>query len=439
MEDVQYADLMTLVSDRVPEAFDLDYKSEIYGPTDRDRRDAATDVAALANTAGGLLVLGVEEDDQARAIAAPGVAVAEADERRIRQIVGSQVVPMPVIDIRRVEDPSQPGHGLFVVAVPRSPLAPHAVVVNDGLRYPRRNGATIRYLSEPEVADAYRQRFIVHKRQEERADEVEAEAIDRLATTDDQVWVVVSLVPELAGELVLNQAALDMMRSEMMGRQPLIMPDGLSWKRVSIGPRRILADGTWDNSRRARYLSADLHYDGAGTFASFVLRSRQRGGSPSPDEPEARQINDELIVNGILSGLRFLARHARDRAAAGGNALIRAQLYPVSGQQPLTLTYDRGPARGFGDSLGDRTLAKTGRPAERVAPLDAIATDGPDLVAATYLLATDVFQDFGCAEAAQLTSDGRVRLRYWQEGLRRQVNRWATEAGITTTDETLPG
>ena len=32
---------------------------------------------------------------------------------------------------------------------------------------------------------------------------------------------------------------------------------------------------------------------------------------------------------GILSRLRLLARHARDRAAAGGEALVRAQLYPL--------------------------------------------------------------------------------------------------------------
>lgn len=437
IEMVQHADLVTLITDHVPEAFDLDFKSEMYGPTDRDRRDAATDVAALANTAGGLLIIGIEEDDQARATAAPGVALTEADERRIRQIVGSQVVPMPLVDVLRVEDPNRPGHGLVLVAVPRSPLAPHAVVVNDGLRYPRRNGATTRYLSEPEVADAYRQRFAVFKRQTDRASEIEAEAIHRLATTDDQAWIMVSLVPDLTSDLVINRATLDAVRNEIMGRQPLIMPTSLSWQRVSIGRRRILADGNMDSSRRARYLSADLHYDGAGTFASFILRNRPSQGVPNSGEPEARQINDEMVVNGILSGLRFLARHARDRTAAGGNALIRAQLYPVGSQQPLRLTYDRGFARGFGDSLGDRTLTEAGPPTERVAPLDALAADSPALVAATYLLATDVFQEFGWAEAAQLTSDGRIRLPYWQRGWLPQIDRWATEAGIATTQETL--
>src|ERR1700735_4510735 len=197
LEQVQHSQLMTLVSNQVPESFDLDFKSEMYSSSERDKHNAATDVAALANTAGGLLVLGVEEDEQARAKAAPGIALAEEDERRIRQVVGSRVVPMPVIDVLRIPDPASPGHGLVLIAVPRSPLAPHAVLVNEGLRYPKRNGATTRYLSEPEVADAYRTRFAATHRQEERAREIEATALTRLATPDDQAGVVVFVVPAL--------------------------------------------------------------------------------------------------------------------------------------------------------------------------------------------------------------------------------------------------
>jgi len=436
LEQVQYSQLMTLISNQVAEAFDLDFKSEMYGSSDRDKRDAATDVAALANTAGGLVVLGVEEDGQARASAAPGVVLSEADERRLRQIVGSQVVPMPVIDVLRIPDPARPGHGLVLIAVPRSPLAPHAVLVNEGLRYPKRNGATTRYLSEPEVADAYRERFAAAHRQTDRANEVEADALTRLATTDDQVWIVVSLVPDLAGELVIDQAALSAARTELMGQSPLIMPTSVHWLRISIGRRRLLADGTRDNSRQARYLSTDLHDDGAGVFGAFVLSPRSPGVGSSTGEPEVRRIDDELVVNGILSGLRFLARHARDRTAAGGNALIRAQLYPVGRQQPLQLGYNRG---GFPDSLGTRIMTDAVAPSERVASLDSLATDGPDLVSATYLLGGDVFQEFGWAEAAQLTRDGGVRLRYWNRDWQPHVRRWAAAAGVSTTEETLPG
>src|SRR6185312_2754568 len=117
------------------------------------------DVAALANTAGGLLILGVEEDNQAQACAIPGVDISDTQQRRIVQIVGGGVLPLPVVEVKPLEEPGRPGHGVLVIAVPRSPLAPHAVIVNDGLRYPLRSGSTTRYLTEPEVADAYRRRF----------------------------------------------------------------------------------------------------------------------------------------------------------------------------------------------------------------------------------------------------------------------------------------
>jgi predicted HTH transcriptional regulator len=53
----------------------LEFKGELYGGNDRAKRDLAGDVAALANTAGGVLLLGVTEDDQARATELPGVGV----------------------------------------------------------------------------------------------------------------------------------------------------------------------------------------------------------------------------------------------------------------------------------------------------------------------------------------------------------------------------
>jgi len=427
---------MTLVSNQVPEAFDLDFKSEMYGASDRDKRDAATDVAALANTAGGLIVAGIEEDGQARAARAPGVALTEADERRIRQIVGSQVAPLPAVDVFRVEDPASPGHGFVLIAVARSPLAPHAVLVNEGLRYPRRNGATTRYLSEPEVAAAYWERLAAAGRQADRAREIEADALGRLSTADDQAWVVTSVVPDLAGDLVLDQAALTAARAELVNRRPLIMPSSLAWGQVSIGPRRLLADGSLNSGRAARWLSADLHADGVGVFAAHVLRPASGPASSGDGAPEPRNVVADSVVNGVLSGLRFLARHARDRTAAGGNALIRSRLYPVSQQQPLELCQYQ---RGFIDTVGTRAITDAAPVPERAAPLDALADDGPGLVAAAYLLVTDIFQGFGCAEAAQLTREGELRLPYWNPDWQPHLQPWADSAGIGTTRDTLPG
>lgn len=189
------------------------------------------------------------------------------------------------------------------------------------------------------------------------------------------------------------------------------------------------------NAGQARWLSADLHHDGAGVFSSFVL-DPQPAGDANPAEPEIKRVDDASVVNGLLSGLRFLARHARDRAAAGGNALVRAQVFPIRPDRPLELGQNR---QGFRDILGTSQVMREEPPAERVASLEGLAADGSELAATAYLLATDLFQEFGCAEAPQLTRDGRVRLLYWNPQWRQDAQSWADASGVATTQEILPG
>jgi len=425
-----YSDFASLVSNQVGEASDLDFKMALYGSTDSQRRALAGDVAAMANTAGGILILGIKEDDHARAVSSPGVAISDGEVRRIRSIVGSLVSPLPAFDILTVPEPGRPDHGFLVVAVPPSPLAPHAVLVDVALRYPQRNGTTTRYLSEPEVATAYRQRIARAEGQAERALRVETAAMGRLKRADDHVWVVVSLVPDLPGELLIDQASLMALRDEMSRDAfPAILRTNLSWYRFDPAPRRLLLSGWPDSSLQTDWLAADLHSDGAGVFA-------MNAGHGTVDHlpgPAAIVAHDEQVVNAIMSGLRFLGRHARDRAGAGGNALIRGQIRRDDHNVYL------GPGgRGY-EAVTGHVLPVPGRAAEAAASLDSLAEDGPDLLAATYLLASEIFQEFGLPEASQLTRDGRLRRKYWSSYRHPELEAWAASAGVTVSDETLSG
>ncbi len=96
----------------------------------------------MANMSGGVVVLGLQEDDRARATGVRGVALSDAEYARMRQSVASQVSPLPLFDILPVEDPKTAGHGFILLAVPRSVIAPHTVTVNEGLRFPQRHGTT---------------------------------------------------------------------------------------------------------------------------------------------------------------------------------------------------------------------------------------------------------------------------------------------------------
>lgn len=440
-----------LVASTVQEAFDLDFKLTLYGRGDSDKRALAGDVAALANTGGGVIVLGVEEDEHARATATPGVELSDGEVARIRQVVASLVAPMPVLDVLTLPDAvaAQPepataggdtpfqGRGFIVLAVPRSPNAPHAVLVNDALRYPKRNGATTRYLSEPEVATAYRDRLAGAQRQAARVQEIEQDALDRLDTAD-LPWVIVTLVPDLTGDMTLSRDAYLIFQRQIIGQPSTIVGNGTSIRRVRVGRRRLLADGTLDHSPLAKWASLELHTDGSGVYGVRIadLHERQRRTlPPDMDEPQPQLADDESITLGIMSGLIHLAQHARDRAAAGGIALVRAQLFPISPERPTEI----GHSRQFsGEARSTHALTAAPWPAEAAAPLDELAEPGPALVAAAALLVDELGQAFGVPEMGQLARDGRLRRRYWNHEWQAQIVAWAQHHGIDVTDETLP-
>ena len=156
------------VPDGLRESEQLDFKAELYGNSDSQRRELAGDLAAFANHRGGLLILGIDEDDHGAADSLPLVELTDAEQRRIHQILAGNVfphLPIEVFPIALNDD----GRGVIIVAVAPSPLRPHAVAVNDAMRYPRRQGTVTRYLSESEVADLYRDRFIVQRDEIERS------------------------------------------------------------------------------------------------------------------------------------------------------------------------------------------------------------------------------------------------------------------------------
>ena len=348
-------------------------------------------------------------------------------------MVGSLVVPLPIFEPLPIRKPGEASHGFIVVAVTRSALAPHAVIVNQGFRYPRRNGTTTRYLSEPEVATAYRERFAGARRQVARIEEVEQEALQRLDISGSP-WVVVSLVPDLPGDLLISGEVFRTFAQQITGQAATVTPTGINFRRPSVGPRRLLADGTMNSSPQAKWASLELHTDGSGVCALSVpdMMERQGPEAPRQGDPPHQRVGDESLTIAVISGLLLLAQHARDRAAAGGNALTRAQIHPISPARPTGLGHTRH--YGFPDPLGDRELTVPPPPAEAMAELDDLAQPGPVVAAAAAQLVNEIGQAFGVAEMGQLSRDGLLRRGYWSQ---QQIIRWAEQNGIEVTNDTI--
>ena len=134
-------DIEALVERGVKGDADLSFRATLYGKRADERRELCSDVAAMRNDRGGVIVLGVAERDGV-ATGCPGFARAVA---RNGACARSSRRHGPA---RRVQHPGcegQPrGRGFYLLIAEPSPLRPHAVLGETGLRYPRREGQRAR-------------------------------------------------------------------------------------------------------------------------------------------------------------------------------------------------------------------------------------------------------------------------------------------------------
>jgi len=206
-------------------------------------------------------------------------------------------------------------------------------------------------------------------------------------------------------------------------------------QRDSVGLRRLLADGAL-NEQLARAVSIELHTDGTGVYALQLYDiGSERSGLRGDDTGPADQIvEDELIATGVTSGLIRLAQHARDRAGAGGNAVIRAVLTPARTSSSLRIGHTR--RHGMPESRSVSTQNED-MVADAAAPLDGLASPGPTTAATVAALIDELAQAFGIPELGQFSREGEVRWPYWRTGSQHHMVTWAHHNGIPVSAETL--
>ena len=105
----------------------LDAKAQV-GTTASSRKDLAKDLTSFANDGGGLLI-GVREDKDAGTLHVAPVPLAGLAET-IDQIARSRCDPPLYVVCHPLPGPADsdsPAHGVLLVQVPPSPLAPHMV------------------------------------------------------------------------------------------------------------------------------------------------------------------------------------------------------------------------------------------------------------------------------------------------------------------------
>ncbi len=115
-------DLQQLVALGVSESRQLDFKRQLPGPTDKDAREFVADVVSFANSAGGDVVYGVDEEE-GRAVAVPGL-MGDLDQALLRlgALIRTNVEPRLTVAMEVFPGPNGP---CVVIRIPSSFAAPH--------------------------------------------------------------------------------------------------------------------------------------------------------------------------------------------------------------------------------------------------------------------------------------------------------------------------
>ena len=155
--------LAKAVEHSVEETGDLDWKRVAYD----SRRpgwdeEAAKDIAAMANSGGGWIVFGIEEDgDKNAASKIVPISWSATDQQRILRAAYAKIGPPVVgLDFHEVPCGSEGGGSVVMMRVPDSADAPHFARKGDNAFVaPRRNGPHTVYMSDREIERGFRERF----------------------------------------------------------------------------------------------------------------------------------------------------------------------------------------------------------------------------------------------------------------------------------------
>lgn len=140
LSDIKDDDLSALISGGVTEGRTIEYKRELPGNTDADKKEFLADVSSFANTVGGDLVFGMEED-QGVPTAVVGIQALDLDLaiQRLENILRSGINPRMRYEIRVIT--TSAGQKILIIRVERSWSGPHRVIFLNHDKFYGRNSA----------------------------------------------------------------------------------------------------------------------------------------------------------------------------------------------------------------------------------------------------------------------------------------------------------
>lgn len=194
----------------ITESTNLDWKRALPLTTEIERGkqgqelELAKDIAAMANSGGGMIVYGIVEAGRGSSAADRVELVGPIDEhtlRAIRRVAGTLIYP-PVtgLDLTAIRPEPEADAGILVMVVPDSVETPHLIHPSAGKRdwfsAPYRHGPDTNWMVERQISAAYVARE-TRRRQADRDFDDRYSAFVASLPGGDSNWVVALAVPDV--------------------------------------------------------------------------------------------------------------------------------------------------------------------------------------------------------------------------------------------------
>lgn len=377
----------------------LEFKLAV-GEAKGERREFAMDVTALANGGGGLLAVGIDEDDAGAASKLAGIPADGDTALRFEQILASLVQPPLPLTVHRVALPDD--REVVLVAVDGGPLRPHAVLDGSSkLSYPIRRGRKKEYLTEAEVADSYSRRFVAADRRARDLQDLHTEFTDSLPT-DLQVWLAVSLLPSSLG-FGSMRPNLHVETKDWLGSIDVLTDP---WWNTRTGYRSVLGADRFDTPSRRLLLRTDGAGAAAWSSPTYWRNDDHVSHNPIEGEPPLFGHNVTAVLEWIVDSLHILTSYAR-HAGATGSADVAVQLVTA----PDCVSHLLGAGQTSSDlRLYNQPLELQGssRTTRRTVDLSALPADLGALMQAATMLSIDVISQYGYSDLGVVDEQGQL-------------------------------
>jgi hypothetical protein len=200
LSDLQEQNLLRLVGDQVQERDTVEYKRDMYGNSDDDKREMLKDITSMANHRGGYIVIGVEADGEGIPTNVIGIETGNHVER-IRNCcldnVDKRIVGLDVEDV-----PLSNGRVVIVISVPESINAPHMVIYKGLNQFWKRHGRQKDKMTIDEIGEAFDKRLSNLNRLDRFLFMRKAEILESIG---EQTCMVISASPTyLSDEIIFN-------------------------------------------------------------------------------------------------------------------------------------------------------------------------------------------------------------------------------------------